>query len=63
MKNTCFYIFIITIAMAAVSCTHTETTYYPDGNKQSIIQYRGKKEHGKTTYFYQRPNTVEIEVA
>ena len=28
------------------SCTHTETTYYPNGNKQSVIQYRGKKEHG-----------------
>ena len=48
------------------SCTHTETTYYPDGNIQSVIQYKGKKEHGKTVYYYQRPNrglnAVEMEV-
>lgn len=50
------------VAMVLVSCTHTETTYYPDGRTQSIIQYRGKKEHGKTVYFYRNPNTVEIEV-
>lgn len=50
------------VALLAASCSHTETTYYPDGSKQSVIQYRGKKEHGKTVYFYQRPNTVEMEV-
>ena len=50
------------IALLCSGCSHTETTYYPDGNKQSVIQYRGKKEHGKTIYFYRRPNTVEIEV-
>ena len=48
--------------MVGVSCTHTETTYYPDGRTQSIIQYRGKKEHGKTVYFYRSPNIVEMEV-
>lgn len=62
MKTTCFYIFVFVIAIFAVSCSHTETTYYPNGKTQSVIQYRGKKEHGKTVYYYQRPNTVEIEV-
>lgn len=50
------------IALLCVGCSHTETTYYPNGKTQSVIQYRGKKEHGKTVYYYQRPNTVEIEV-
>ena len=50
------------IALICVGCSHTETTYYPNGKTQSVIQYRGKKEHGKTVYYYQRPNTVEIEV-
>lgn len=58
--------FIITIlavvAIIFASCTRTETTYYPDGRTQSIIQYKGKKEHGKTVYFYHSPNTVEMEV-
>lgn len=48
--------------MVAVSCTHTETTYYPDGRTESVIQYKGKKEHGKTIYYYQSPNIVEMEV-
>lgn len=50
------------IALASTSCTHTETTLYPDGRTQSVIQYRGKKEHGKTVYFYRNPNIPEIEV-
>lgn len=58
-----FYTLIaVIIMMVSASCTHTETTYYPDGRKQSTIQYRGKKEHGKTVYYYHRPNSVEIEV-
>lgn len=58
-----FHIIVLTvIALTVVSCKHTETTYYPDGSVQSIIQYRGKKEHGKTVYFFQNPNIVEIEV-
>ncbi len=58
-----FIIAILSIvAIAATSCTHKETTYYPDGRTQSVIQYRGKKEHGKTVYFYHNPNIVEIEV-
>lgn len=50
------------VALLCASCTHTETTYYPDGRTQSIIQYKGKKEHGKTVYFYHSPNSVEMEV-
>lgn len=58
------YIILIVAIFALVcsACTHTETTYYPDGRTQSVIQYRGKKEHGKTIYYYRSPNTVEIEV-
>ena len=50
------------VALLCAGCTHTETTYYPDGRTQSIIQYKGKKEHGKTVYFYHSPNSVEMEV-
>lgn len=50
------------VALLCAGCKHTETTYFPDGRTQSIIQYKGKKEHGKTLYFYHSPNTVEIEV-
>jgi antitoxin component YwqK of YwqJK toxin-antitoxin module len=50
------------VALICAGCTHTETTYYPDGRTQSVIQYRGKKEHGKTVYYYQNPNIVEMEV-
>ncbi len=57
------YILIIAIfALLFSGCTHTEKTFYPDGSLQSVIQYKGKKEHGKTIYMYQRPNTVEMEV-
>ena len=62
MAKRLFYTAVAMVALCAVSCTHTETTYFPDGRTQSIIQYKGKKEHGKTTYFYRSPNTVEIEV-
>ncbi len=44
------------------SCTRTEKSYYPDGNIQSIITYRAGKEHGKAMYYYDNPNTLEIEI-
>ncbi len=44
------------------SCTKTEKNYYPDGKIQSIIHYKSGKETGKSVYFFQRPNSVEIEV-
>ncbi|MBR4788076.1 MAG: toxin-antitoxin system YwqK family antitoxin [Bacteroidales bacterium] len=50
------------LALLLLSCTKTERTYYPDGHVQSIIQYRFGKEHGKTQYYYDNPNTLEIEV-
>ena len=63
MKNLIHTVLIAAVTLTlAVSCTHTETSYYPDGRTQSIIQYKGKKEHGKTVYFYRNPNTVEMEV-
>ena len=62
MKNLTRIIIIATIALVAASCSHTETTLYPDGRVQSVIQYKGKKEHGKTVYYYRNPNIVEIEV-
>ena len=62
MKNLTRIIIISAIALCAVSCTHTETTRYPDGRIQSVIQYKGKKEHGKTVYYYQNPNIMEMEV-
>ncbi len=45
-----------------ISCTKVEKNYYPNGAIQSIIHYKGNKEHGKSVYFYNHPNTVEIEV-
>ena len=62
MKKLTRIIIIAVIALCVASCTHTETTNYPDGRVQSVIQYKGKKEHGKTIYYYQNPNIVEIEV-
>ena len=63
MTKPIFYIVTLTVSFLVSACTHTETTYYPDGKTQSIIQYRGKKEHGKTVYFFRNPNnSVEIEV-
>ena len=62
MKNLTRIIIVTAIALAGASCTHTETTQYPDGRIQSAIQYKGKKEHGKTVYYYQNPNIVEMEV-
>ena len=63
MKNSCLNILvIIAVATAATSCSRTETTRYPDGRIRSVIQYKGKKEHGKTVYYFQNPNIVEMEV-
>lgn len=62
MNKTPFILAIAAIALTAMSCKHTETTYFPDGRIESVIQYKGKKEHGKTTYYYHSPNTLEIEV-
>lgn len=62
MKNLIHTAIIAVTLLTVASCTHTETTYYPDGSTESVIQYRGKKEHGKTVYFYRSPNTVEMEV-
>lgn len=64
MTKRNFPIIAITSALMLLTtaCIHEETTYYPDGATQSIIQYKGKKEHGRTTYFYHKPNTVEIEI-
>lgn len=58
------YSFIIAAfaILLMTACTHTETTYYPDGRTQSVIQYKGKKEHGKSIYYFHSPNTVEIEM-
>lgn len=63
MKNALPCIILcITAAISASSCSKTERTYYPDGKIQSSIQYRFGKENGKTIYYYNTPNTVEIEI-
>lgn len=43
-------------------CTKTERTYYPNGQIRSVIHYRGGRETGKSLYYYEFPNTLEIEV-
>ena len=50
------------VILLCASCTKTEKTYYPDGHVLSSIQYRFGKENGKTIYYYDNPNTVEIEM-
>ncbi len=61
--NKTYYIIMMALAVLTVtSCNHTEKTFYPDGTLESVIQYKGKKEDGKTVYMYQHPNTVEMEV-
>lgn len=62
MKILSNIILVTAAAMLLAACTHTETTQYPSGRVQSVIQYKGKKEHGRTTYFYRMPNTVEMEI-
>lgn len=62
MKKISTVAFLSLLIVLCSSCTKTEKNYYPDGNVQSIITYRMGKEHGKTTYFYDNPNTLEMEV-
>ena len=62
MKILSNIILVAAAAMLLAACTHTETTQYPSGRVQSVIQYKGKKEHGKTIYYYDTPNIVEMEV-
>lgn len=59
--KTKLFLFII-LLVSITSCTKTEKTYYPDGHVQSIVTYKFGKEHGKTLYYYDTPNTLEIEV-
>ncbi len=61
-KETYLIVVMGALLLLAAACSHVETTYYPNGATQSIIHYKGKKEHGRTTYFFSSPNTVEIEV-
>jgi len=49
-------------SLILTGCTKQEKTYYPDGHLQSSIQYKNGKEHGKSLYYFDRPNTLEIEV-
>ncbi|MBO4504264.1 MAG: toxin-antitoxin system YwqK family antitoxin [Bacteroidales bacterium] len=56
------HLLIFAALVLCASCTKTEKTYYPDGHVQSSIQYRFGKEHGKSIYYYDTPNTVEIEM-
>ena len=58
MKILSNIILVAAAAMLLAACTHTETTQYPSGRVQSVIQYKGKKEHGKTIYYYDNPNIV-----
>lgn len=56
------YVAIAIICLVLSSCTKTVITKYPDGAVQSTIHYKFGKENGKSVYFFQHPNTVEIEV-
>lgn len=58
------YLILITsvLVLLTAACAHEETNYYPDGTIQSIIHYKGKKEHGKSTYFYHKSSSVEMEI-
>lgn len=56
------YLFYSLLALSLTSCTKTEKTYYPDGNIQSSIQYRFGKENGIAKYYFDIPNTLEIEM-
>lgn len=60
MKN--YILFILIAPFVFASCTKTVVTHYPDGTVQSSVKYRFGKEHGKSIYYFQHPNTVEIEV-
>lgn len=62
MRNYLSICIITAITILSTSCTRTEKTYYPDGRLQSIIHYKAGKEHGKTVYMYDNPNTVEMEI-
>jgi len=62
MKNLTPIAVIALVALLTAACTHTEITRYPDGRIQSSIDYKGKKEHGKTIYYYQNPTIMEMEV-
>lgn len=62
MKNIALYASLLLLVIGMSSCSKTEKNYYPDGNIQSVIQYRMGKESGKSIYYYDNPNTVEIEV-
>lgn len=56
------YLYYCLLAVVLTSCTKIEKTYYPDGNLQSSIQYRFGKENGKALYYFDNPNTLEIEM-
>mgnify|MGYP002620281535 CR=1 FL=1 len=56
------YVVALLACVCLVGCTKQEKTYYPDGHLQSSIEYRNGKEHGKTLYYYDKPNTLEIQV-
>lgn len=54
---------LLTVSICTLtSCTKIEKNYYPNGALQSIIHYRFGKETGKSVYFFEQPNSVEIEV-
>ncbi|MCQ2283877.1 MAG: toxin-antitoxin system YwqK family antitoxin [Bacteroidales bacterium] len=62
MKRIGLYLLLLVAVAILSSCSKTEKNYYPDGNLQSTIHYRMGKESGKSVYYYDNPNTVEIEV-
>ena len=62
MKKLGLYISILVLLTSVTSCTRTEKNYYPDGHVQSIIKYRMGKECGKSLYYFDVPNTLEMEV-
>lgn len=62
MKKFLSLIICIVILFTLSSCRKIEKNYYPDGKIQSSISYRFGKEHGKSIYYFQNPNTLEIEM-
>lgn len=62
MRKLVLWATTVVVLFTMASCSRTEKNYYPDGHVQSVIHYRFGKECGKTVYYFDNPNTVEIEV-
>jgi antitoxin component YwqK of YwqJK toxin-antitoxin module len=51
----------ILLSLLFTACTHKEVTYHPNGTVRSIIEYKGKKEHGLSVY-YRDDGSKKLEI-